>query len=130
MILVDTSVWIDHFRSSSQVLVRLLENEEVLGHPVVIGELVLGGIPNRDRTRRNLLRLPLATLADHDDVLQFIHRADLSGSGISYSDTHVLLSTRLTPSVALWTRDRRLLAVARRLGVAADIEPYTGLHED
>jgi hypothetical protein len=130
MILVDTSVWIDHFRSSNGALVRLLEGQEVLGHPVVIGELFLGGLPNRDRTLQGLMRLPSATTADHDEALQFIHRAGLTGCGINYADTHVLLSTRLTPGAGLWTRDRRLLAAARRLGLDADIEPYSGFHED
>jgi hypothetical protein len=129
MILVDTSVWVDHFRSSNETLVRLLEGDDVLGHPVVIGELVLGGLPNRDRTLEKLLRLPSATTADHDEALEFIHRADLTGSGINYTDTHVLLSTRLTPGAALWTRDRRLLAAARRLGLDAEIEPYSGFQE-
>ena len=130
MILVDTSVWVDHFRSRNRILIRLLEGEEVLAHPVVIGELVLGGLPNRDRTLKDLLRLPSATPADHDEALQFIHRAELTGSGINYADTHVLLSTRFTPGARLWTRDRRLLAAAGRLGLNADIEPYSGFQED
>ncbi len=130
MILIDTSVWVDHFRSNNPTLIRLLQNEHVLGHPVVIGELILGGMPNRDRTLKDLLDLPFAATADHDDAMQFIDRANLTGSGINYSDTHVLLSTRLTPGATLWTRDRRLKALAERLGLDADIEPYTGLHED
>lgn len=129
MILVDTSVWVDHFRSSNSVLVRLLAGEDVLSHPVVIGELTLGGLPNREHTLENLLRLPSATPADHDDALEFIHRANLTGSGINYADTHILLSARLTPGTALWTRDRRLLVAARRLGLDADIEPYFGFQE-
>jgi hypothetical protein len=130
MILVDSSVWIDHFRVGNGALADLIAEERVLLHPFVVGELVLGGLPAGVWAVEDLLAMPSATPADDDEVLAFIQRHALTGSGIGYADTHLLLSTRLTLGAALWTRDRRLLAVARTLGLAADIEPFTGFHED
>lgn len=130
MILVDSSVWIDHFRSANSTLAGLIAEEQVLLHPVVIGELILGGLPGDAWTIEDLLAMPSATPADDDEVLLFIQRHSLTGKGIGYGDAQLLASTRLTPDAALWTRDRRLLAAARRLGLDADVEPYGGLHED
>jgi len=69
-------------------------------------------------------------VADDDEVLTFIRRNALAGSGVGYADAHILASARLTPGVMLWTRDRRLKAVASRLALDAGVEPYTGLQED
>ena len=130
MILVDSSVWIDHFRSGNRTLADLLAEEQVLLHPFIIGELVLGGLPGGVGHVEALLDMPSATPADDDEVLLFIQHHALTGRGIGYGDAHLLASTRLTPSAALWTRDRRLLTVARTLGLAADVEPSTGFQED
>jgi predicted nucleic acid-binding protein len=117
--LVDTSVWVEHLRSASAILSALLGGGEVLGHPFVAGELALGNLQQRDDILRALRRLPQATSASHQEVLQFIDREALFGRGIGYVDAHLLAAARLTAGSKLWTRDRRLQAVAARLGLAA-----------
>lgn len=129
MILVDSSVWIDHFRFSNATFAQLIADEQVLTHPVVIGELLLGGFP-KGMNVSDLHRLPQVISAEDDEVLSFIQHHSLAGSGIGYGDAHLLASARLTPLATLWTRDRRLGAAARRLGLNADIEPYSGFQED
>ena len=119
MILVDTSVWVEHLRSASAILSALLDNGGVLGHPFVLGELALGNLRQRDDFLRALQRLPQATSASHLEVLQFIDREALYGRGIGYVDAHLLAAARLTAGSKLWTRDRRLQVVAGQLGLAA-----------
>ena len=119
MILVDTSVWVEHLRSASAILSALLDDGGVLGHPFVLGELALGNLRQRDDILRVLRRLPQATSASHPEVLQFIDREALYGRGIGYVDAHLLAAARLTAGSKLWTRDRRLQAVAGHLGLAA-----------
>ena len=119
MILVDTSVWIEHLRAGNEILSALLSGGEVLGHPFVAGELALGNLRQRDETLRALRRLPQATSASHREVLHFIDREALFGCGIGYVDTHLLAAARLTAGSKLWTRDGRLQTVAARLGLAA-----------
>lgn len=123
MILVDTSVWVDHFRRTDAVLARLLEMGEVLGHPCVIGELALGSLRDRSTVLGLLHQLPQAVTATHEEVLHLVQAERLDGLGIGYVDAHLLAAARLTPECALWTRDRRLAAVADRLQVA---HPPTG----
>ena len=120
MILVDTSVWIDHLRSTSAILSELLGDGEVLGHPFVLGELALGNLGRRAEILRMLRRLPQADSASHREVLQFVDREALFGRGIGYVDAHLLAAARLTAGTKLWTHDRRLQAVAAQLGVAAN----------
>lgn len=119
MILVDTSVWIEHLRSGNEILSALLGGGEVLGHPFVVGELALGNLRQRDDILRALRRLPQATSASHREVLHFIDREALFGRGIGYFDAHLLAASRLTAGSKLWTRGGRLQAVATRLGLAA-----------
>jgi predicted nucleic acid-binding protein len=119
MILVDSSVWIDHLRSGNAKLAGLLENGQVLVHPFVIGELALGNLKKRAQILTNLQDLPEAVVARDDEVLRFIGRHALHGRGIGYVDAHLLASARLTPDGSLWTRDKRLHAAAKRLGLAA-----------
>jgi predicted nucleic acid-binding protein len=119
VILVDTSVWVEHLRSASAILGALLDNGGVLGHPFVLGELALGNLRQRDDFLRALQRLPQATSASHLEVLQFIDREALYGRGIGYVDAHLLAAARLTAGSKLWTRDRRLQTVAGQLGLAA-----------
>lgn len=122
MILVDTSVWIDHFRQADHELVGLLNDCRVLGHPFVIGELALGNLRNRDTVLDALQGLPKVSVATDDEVLLFIRENGLGGLGIGYVDAHLLAAVRLFPGAALWTRDKRLLAAARSLGLAAPTE--------
>ncbi|MEO6142450.1 MAG: PIN domain-containing protein [Dermatophilaceae bacterium] len=117
MILVDTSVWVDHLRSGDATLARLLDNSAVLAHPWVIGELALGNLSRRDEVIGLIQGLPQAMLAGDDEVLRLIELEALSGAGIGYVDAQLLASTRLTPDAALWTKDKRLLAVTARLGL-------------
>jgi predicted nucleic acid-binding protein len=117
VILVDTSVWIDHFRTGSATLERLLGNGAVVGHPWVTGELALGNLTRRDEILRLLSALPQATRARSNEVLGLIAQEALYGRGIGYVDAHLLAAARLTADTRLWTRDRRLLAVATRLGL-------------
>ena len=121
MILVDTSVWIDHLRSASAILSELLGDGEVLGHPFVLGELALGNLRRREEILRILRRLPQATSASHGELLEFIDREALFGRGIGYVDAHLLAAARLTSGTKLWTHDRRLQAVAAQLGLAATL---------
>lgn len=116
MVLIDSSVWVDHLRGSEPTVVRLLESARVLVHPFVIGELALGGL--RQSLALGLLRdLPQATVADAEEVLGFIQRYALAGSGVGYVDAHLLASVFLTPGARLWTRDKRLASAAEKLGV-------------
>jgi len=121
VILVDTSVWIEHLRSASATLSDLLGDGEVLGHPFVLGELALGNLGRRDEILRELQNLPQANSASHREVLQFVDREALFGRGIGYVDTHLLAAARLTAGTKLWTHDRRLKAVAGQLGLAATL---------
>ncbi len=130
MILVDSSVWIDHLRSANSTLADLLANGEVLSHPVVIGELALGHIKREDMIINKMSELPAAEIVEHHEALAFIRLNALGGSGIGYGDAHLLASARLTPDASLWTRDRSLLSAALRLGVAADLDPFFGFHEE
>ncbi len=119
MILVDSSIWIDHLRSNDAVLADLLNRGLILSHPFVIGELALGSLRQRSTIIAALRDLPMATVANDAEVLEFIQRQPLHGRGIGYIDAHLLASARLTPSTKLWTRDRRLQQVASELALAA-----------
>jgi predicted nucleic acid-binding protein len=118
LILVDTSVWVDHFRSRDAGLVELLVNEDALGHPFVVGELALGGLRQRDLVLTAMSDLPMAQVATHAEVLGFIDRHGLAGLGIGYVEAHLLAAVRLTAGASLWTRDKRLHAIAVRLSAA------------
>jgi predicted nucleic acid-binding protein len=118
VILVDTSIWIDHLRTGDEALVGALEEGDVVTHPFVIGELACGNIRNRTDILRLLEDLPRARGATHDEVMAMAERRQLMGIGIGYVDAHLLASAALTPSTTLWTRDRKLLGAAQRLGLA------------
>jgi len=120
VILIDTSVWVDHLRVGDAALERLLDSGAVLGHPFVIGELALGNLRQRNFVLNALRELPQATAVADEEVLHFIDRRTLFGLGIGYVDAHLLASARLTADAKLWTRDRRLRGVAMRLGLAAE----------
>ncbi len=119
MILVDTSVWVDHLRVGDPALVALLNEAQVLGHPLVTGEIAMGNLKARDVILADLQDLPQATVASDGEVLQFIERNALSGLGLGYIDAHLLASIRLTSDAALWTRDKRLAEAAERLDLNA-----------
>lgn len=118
MILVDTSVWIDHLHRSEPALVELLNGASVLQHPMVLGELALGSMRNREELLDSLAGLPSARVAAHDEVMRFIEQRQLYGGGLSLVDVHLLASVLLTSGARLWTRDKRLHAAAGSLGIA------------
>jgi predicted nucleic acid-binding protein len=120
MILVDTSIWIDHLRKGDERLVRLLDRGEVAMHPFVVGELLLGNV-KITRMIDDLNALPKASVASDAEVLKFIAERKLPGTGIGYVDAHLLAATVLTPETAIWTRDKRLLVVASSLSLAAEL---------
>jgi predicted nucleic acid-binding protein len=120
LILVDTSVWVDHLRSGDDRLARLLNNAAVLTHPFIIGEISLGNLHRRDIILSALSGLPVAAAANDAEVLHFIGWHALFGRGIGYIDAHLLAAVQLTAGTKLWTRDRKLLRIAVELGVNED----------
>ena len=120
MILVDTSVWIDHLRSGEPALVEALEGGRVLMHPFVLGELACGNLENRDEVLRLLADLPGIPVATDPEALSLIERRALMGRGIGYVDVHLLASTALAGDARLWTRDKRLAAAAAELELDFD----------
>jgi predicted nucleic acid-binding protein len=123
VILVDTSVWVDHLRAGNDALRGLLDRGQILGHPYVLGELALGNMRQRDIVLGAMHELPQATVASDEEVMHFIDREALFGRGIGYVDAHLLAAVRLTAGAELWTRDRRLRALAARLDLAARLLP-------
>ena len=121
MILVDTSIWADHLRRADKALSVRLEAGTVLMHPFVIGELAMGHLPKRAAILSGLQKLPAAVVASASEVLGLIDRAELAGSGVGYIDAHLLASACLS-GARLATRDRRLQAVAERLGLLARLD--------
>jgi len=117
-VLADTSVWVDHFRRRNEALTALLELDLVVVHPLIVGEIACGTPPQRARTLADLQELRRVQQADIGEVLAFIERENLSGSGCGVVDMLLLASTLMTPAAALWTLDRRLNALAARFGVA------------
>ncbi|HKW84780.1 MAG TPA: type II toxin-antitoxin system VapC family toxin [Burkholderiaceae bacterium] len=118
MILVDTSVWVDHLRRGDAQLAAALESGKVLIHPFIIGEIACGSLADRATVLELLRDLPIAAVADAEEVLVFIDRHRLHGKGIGYVDVHLLAGVALTPGATLWTRDKRLRAAAQSLGFA------------
>ena len=117
MILVDTSVWVDHFRKGDPKLTGLLELGAVAMHPFVVGEIACGSLADRSTILELLQHLPASVVADSEEVLAFIERHGLHGRGIGYVDVHLLASVTLTDGAKLWTRDKRLRAAADELGL-------------
>jgi predicted nucleic acid-binding protein len=118
VILVDTSVWIDHLRVGDPKLSALLQDAQVLAHPWVIGELALGQLSRRSEILRLLSNLPLATVATEAEVMTLVETQRLFGLGIGNVDAHLLAATLLTTDASLWTRDKRLAAASTDLGIS------------
>ena len=115
MILVDTSIWIDHLRSGSQALSSLLQDDIVGTHDFVIGELACGNLRNRAEVLGLLQSLPRLAAATEEEVLFFIEKQRLTGRGIGYIDAHLLASTAMN-GARIWTKDKRLKAIAEEKG--------------
>ena len=118
MILVDSSVWIDHFRHPNDELAALLSSRVVMVHPFVVGELACGHLTQRNAVLTALARLPSAPVLDHGEVLALVERHRLMSRGIGWVDMHLLASTTVAGRVSLWSRDKRLVAVAAERGIA------------
>jgi len=114
--LVDTSVWVDHFRRGNAALAERLNRGEVRSHPFVTGELSCGNLRRRKEILSFLSALPQVILAGHEEVLAFVEANRLMGRGIGWVDVHLLASARLT-GIPLWTLDRRLKEVSGSLGL-------------
>ncbi len=121
MILVDTSVWIDHFRAGLPPLAELLETGHALSHPLIIGELACGNLGDRQTVLALLDNLPTSVEVEYSAVLAFIEQHRLMGCGVGIVDVILLASARQT-GVLLWTRDKRLRSVARELDLLATLE--------
>lgn len=116
-VLVDTSVWVDHFRRHNPALAELLAMDLALCHPMVLGEIGCGSPPARTQTLADLARLPSTQQASVQEVLAFLEREQLFGLGCGFVDITLLASTLITPGAELWTLDKRLAALAERAGV-------------
>jgi len=116
MVLVDTSVWVRHLRQGEPNLERLLDDGEVVCHPLVVGELACGNIRNRTEILSLIQLLPLVTGAKHEEVLQFIEHNHLMGKGLGYIDVHLCASAVLT-GVPMWTYDKKLNEANEGLGI-------------
>lgn len=118
MILVDTSVWVDHLRHSDETLAQLLTQGQVYIHPMITGELACGHLQNREQLIVLWQNLPCSVEASHKEAMLFVESHQLMGKGIGFVDVHLLASARLTANTQLWTRDKRLADVAQSLGIA------------
>lgn len=117
MVLVDTSIWVIHFRDGNRRLEKLLLDAEVACHPFIIGELACGNIKNRDEIISLLQSLPTNSTIELNDFLYFIERNKLIGMGLGFVDVHLLASAQLS-GIPLWTSDKRLKSAAIDLKIA------------
>lgn len=117
MVVVDSSVWIDHLHDGEPTLVGLLDRNEVATHELVIGELALGSLQRRSEVVTALRRLPRAAVTSHDEVMLLVETHRLWGRGIGIVDAHLMAATLVMSGTRLWTRDKRLRAAASAAGV-------------
>lgn len=118
MILVDTSIWIDHFRNRDKELGKIIEDDRLLCHPFVVGELALGSLREREAVIAFLAAQREAQIATYDEVMTMIARQSIYSMGIGYTDAHLLASVLLDRRSTLWTRDKRLAAAAKKVGAS------------
>lgn len=119
MILADTSIWIDHLRGGDAVMTEQLERGSIAMHPFVLGEIALGSLKSRAELLQLLEALPRTLVASDAEVMHMVDERALFGRGLGWVDVHLLAATLLTPGLRLWTRDRRLHAVAEEIGLAS-----------
>jgi predicted nucleic acid-binding protein len=119
MILADTSIWVDHFRTTNLALSRAIVDERLFMHEFVVGELALGSLRGRSKTLAQLTKFADAPIVRHVEVLDLIERVPLFSRGLGYVDVHLLASCLMVGNCKLLTRDRRLREVAGQLGIAA-----------
>ena len=116
MVLVDTSIWINHLRDGDRHLEKLLFDGDVLCHPHIIGELACGNLKNRKEIIELFQSLPVSPVVEFQEFLYFVEQNNLSGRGIGFVDIQLLASAQLG-QVLLWTADKRLKAAAAALGL-------------
>ena len=116
-VLVDTSVWVNHFRERNQGLIDLLDCDAVLIHPMVVAELACGTPPSRTSTLSSLAALQQSQQESLREVMDFIERENLYGQGCGMVDIILLTSTLITPGAELWTMDKRLSSLSEKFGV-------------
>ena len=114
--LVDTSVWIQHFRMGEPRLARLLREGQPVCHPFIIGELACGHLKHRQEILSRLGHLSQLPEAGHNEVFMFVESQSLMGCGIGWIDAHLLASAMIA-AVPIWTLDKKLVACARRIGI-------------
>ena len=119
MILADTSIWIDHLRGGDAVMTEQLERGSIAMHPFVLGEIALGSLKSRAELLQLLEALPRTLVASDAEVMHMVDERALFGRGLGWVDVHLLAATLLTPGLRLWTRDRRLHAVAEEIGLTS-----------
>ncbi|MBA3666918.1 MAG: type II toxin-antitoxin system VapC family toxin [Sphingomonas sp.] len=117
-IVADTSIWIDHINNGNAELAAQLRRRRILLHPMIVGEIALGSIPNRQIVLEELKALPAAPNVSHTEVIAMVEWLELYNRGIGLVDCHLLASVKQVPDAKLWTRDKRLDAQAERLGIA------------
>ncbi len=117
MILADTSVWIEHFRSGNQELQRRLSQGQIVIHPFVIAELALGSLKERSRTLGLLDLLPHVRVAQLNEIRTLIEARHLYALGIGLTDAHLIASVLINPPTRLWTKDKQLRKAAEALGI-------------
>jgi predicted nucleic acid-binding protein len=123
VILVDSSIWIDHFRHGDLELTKIIGDDRLLCHQFVVGELALGSLRERDAVIAFLAAQREAVIATHAEVMTVIDRHSIFSMGIGYTDAHLLTSTLLDRRSSLWTRDKRLATAAQKVG--ATLYPST-----
>lgn len=124
MILADTSIWIDHLRGGNAVMTEQLERGSIAMHPFVLGEIALGSLKSRAEPLQLLEALPGTLIASDAELMHMLDERALFGRGLGWVDVHLLAATLLTPGLRLWTRDRRLHAVAEEIGLASSPGVY------
>ena len=117
LILVDSSVWIDHFRKANTQLQSILEEGLVVTHPFIVGELALGSIRSRSEILTWLQTLPQLLMVNHNEILYFIEQNRLFNQGIGLVDTQLLASCLIQGNALLWTRDKHLNEAANKLNI-------------
>jgi predicted nucleic acid-binding protein len=122
VILADTSVWVDHLRSGDRRLAEELNRSGIMMHLFVAGELALGSLTQRERVLGAIDSLPVARVARVEEVRVLIDQHALFSRGIGYIDVHLIASVLLTPHTLLWTRSKRLRAIAESLGLHAPLD--------
>lgn len=120
MILLDTTIWVDHLRNSDPTVVSMLQAQAIVMHSAVLGEILLGNFRDRRAVFSALKEVPRIQGATDDDVIRLLDLHQLFGSGVGFVDAHLVAACLLTGKTYLWTRDRRLEAVASRLGISAN----------